>query len=44
MAIIKLGAAKISPRIGIDYVCNKEKTLGKLIRGIDCMPETCYDE
>lgn len=44
MAIIKLGAAKISPRISIDYVCNKEKTLGKLISGKDCMPESCYDE
>lgn len=44
MAIIKLSSAKISPRIGIDYVCNKEKTLGKLISGKDCMPESCYDE
>lgn len=44
MAIIKLISAKISPRIGIDYVCNKEKTLGKLISGKDCMPESCYDE
>lgn len=31
MAIIKLSSAKISARIGIDYVCNKEKTLGKLL-------------
>lgn len=44
MAIIKLSSAKISARIGIDYVCNKEKTLGKLISGKDCMPESCYDE
>ena len=44
MAIIKLVSAKISARIGIDYVCNKEKTLGKLISGKDCMPESCYDE
>lgn len=44
MAIIKLSSAKISARIGIDYVCNEEKTLGKLISGKDCMPESCYDE
>lgn len=44
MAIIKLSSAKISPRVGIDYVCNKEKTLGKLISGKDCMTESCYDE
>ena len=44
MAIIKLNSAKISARIGINYVCNKEKTLGKLISGKDCMPESCYDE
>lgn len=44
MAIIKLCSAKISARIGINYVCNKEKTLGKLISGKDCMPESCYDE
>ena len=44
MAIIKLSSAKISARIGINYVCNNEKTLGKLISGKDCMPESCYDE
>lgn len=44
MAIIKLSSAKISARIGIDYVCNEEKTLGKLISGKDCMPESCYEE
>lgn len=44
MAIIKLNSAKISARIGINYVCNNEKTLGKLISGKDCMPESCYDE
>ena len=44
MAIIKLSSAKISARIGIDYVCNKEKTLDKLISGKDCMPESFYDE
>ncbi len=44
MAIIKLSSAKISARIGIDYVCNEEKTLGKLISGKNCMPESCYDE
>lgn len=44
MAIVKLLSAKISARIGINYVCNKEKTLGKLIGGKDCMPESCYDE
>lgn len=44
MAIIKFSSAKISARIGIDYICNKEKTLGKLISGKDCMPESCYDE
>lgn len=44
MAIIKLSSAKISAHIGINYVCNKEKTLGKLISGKDCMPESCYDE
>lgn len=44
MAIIKLNSAKISARIGINYVCNKEKTFGKLINGKDCMPESCYDE
>lgn len=44
MAIIKLSSAKISARIGIDYVCNEEKTLGKLINGKDCMPESCYEE
>jgi len=44
MAIIKLSSAKISARIGIDYVCNQEKTLGKLISGKNCMPESCYDE
>lgn len=44
MAIVKLLSAKISARIGIDYVCNKEKTLGKLISGKDCMSESCYDE
>ncbi len=44
MAIIKLSSAKISARIGIDYVCNKEKTLEKLISGKNCMPESCYDE
>lgn len=26
-------AKSISARIGIDYVCNEEKTLGKLISG-----------
>jgi hypothetical protein len=44
MAIIKINSAKISAHIGINYVCNKEKTLGKLISGKDCMPESCYDE
>lgn len=44
MAIIKLSSSKISARIGIDYVCNEEKTLGQLISGKDCMPESCYEE
>lgn len=44
MAIIKFSSAKISANIGIEYICNKEKTLGKLISGKDCMPESCYEE
>ena len=44
MAIVKLTAGKINPRIIINYVCNKEKTTDKLIGGKDCMAESAEYE
>ena len=44
MAIVKLLASKSPVSNAVNYVTKKEKTLDKLISGVNCMPESVLDE
>ena len=44
MAIVKFIASKCSMSYIFKYVMDKEKTGDKLISGINCSPESAFDE
>lgn len=44
MAIIKFINNKVSLKKTLEYICREEKTDKKLVSGIDCTPETAYEE
>ena len=44
MAIIKFINNKVSLKKTLDYICKEEKTENRLISGINCNPDTAYEE